>query len=498
MASDTRNEAAMANTPNITASECGKDTSASCGESLDKKHKAICALDGRYSKIEDMLWPYFSEYALQKERVQVETLWLIFLIDNIKIPALECFDDGDICNIEKISSLFNEDEFKRVKEIEHTTNHDVKACEFFVDEKLDEMGYGELKSFVHFGLTSEDVTNLAYASLIERFLRVVYVPTLEALINDLGKKAIKYAETPMLAHTHGQAATPTSVGKEFCVYVHRLSKEYNVIENSIILGKINGASGNYSAMSFAFPEYDWEKLAEEFVESVIGVWFNPVTTQIESHDYVATILDNVAHINNIIRDLDLDMWTYISRGYFKLKKKDNEVGSSTMPHKVNPIDFENSEGNIKIGNPLCRAFSDELTRSREQRDLSDSTVQRNLGLCFGYSVQAILSTMKGLSKSVVNEEAVAADLENNWAVLAEPIQQVLRKYSIPDAYDQLKKLTRGRSITKEDIHSFIETLDVLSAEDKERLLNLTPSTYTGYAERIAVKRTCEHLGNDFK
>jgi adenylosuccinate lyase len=280
--------------------------------------------------------------------------------------------------------------------------------------------------------------------------------------------------------------------------VHRLSKEYNVIENSIILGKINGASGNYSAMSFAFPEYDWERLAEEFVESVIGVWFNPVTTQIESHDYVATILDNVAHINNIIRDLDLDMWTYISRGYFKLKKKDNEVGSSTMPHKVNPIDFENSEGNIKIGNPLCRALSDELTRSREQRDLSDSTVQRHLGLCFGYSVQAMLSTMKGLSKSVVNEEAVAADLENNWAVLAEPIQQVLRKYSIPDAYDQLKKLTRGRSITKEDIHSFIETLDVLSAEDKERLLNLTPSTYTGYAERIAVKRTCEHLGNDFK
>ena len=497
MARDTGNETEKVITPG-TAGNCGSDTSASCGATLDKKFKAICALDGRYSKIEDMLYPYFSEFALQKARVFVEVKWLVFLIDNIKIPALECFGDADIFDIEKIASSFDEDAFTRVKKIESTTNHDVKACEFFVDEKLDEMGYGELKSFVHFGLTSEDVTNLSYARLIEAFLRELYVPTLEELITDIGKKAIKYAGTPMLAHTHGQAATPTTVGKEFAVYVHRLSNEFSSIEDSIILGKINGATGNYSAMSFAFPEYDWEKLAFEFVESVIGVWFNPVTTQIESHDYVATILDKVAHINNIIRDLDLDMWTYISRGYFKLKKKDNEVGSSTMPHKVNPIDFENSEGNFKIGNPLCRAFSDELTRSREQRDLSDSTVQRNLGLCFGYSIQAMLSTMKGLSKSVVNEDAVAADLEDNWAVLAEPIQQVLRKYGISDAYNQLKALTRGREISKEDIHSFIETLDVLSEDDKERLLKLTPSTYTGYAQKIAVECVREHLGENFE
>ena len=498
MASDTRNMANNANNPQGTAGNCGSDTSASCGATLDKKYKAICALDGRYSKIEDLLWPYFSEYALQKARIFVETSWLVFLIDNINIPEFEAISDADINKIDEISSLFDEDAFKRVKDIESSTNHDVKACEFYVDEKLDKMGYGKLKSFVHFGLTSEAVTNLAYARIIEGFLREKYVPTLEGLISDIGKKAIKYAKIPMLAHTHGQAATPTTVGKEFAVYVHRLTTECNSIEDSIILGKINGATGNYSAMSFAFPEYNWEELAAEFVEGVIGVWFNPVTTQIESHDYVATILDDVAHINNIIRDLNLDMWTYISRGYFKLKKKDNEVGSSTMPHKVNPIDFENSEGNIKIGNPLCRAFSDELTRSREQRDLSDSTVQRNLGLCFGYSIQAMLSTMKGLSKSVVNEEAVAADLENNWAVLAEPIQQVLRKYGISDAYNQLKALTRGRAISKEDIHSFIEALDVLSAEDKERLLNLTPSTYTGYAQRIAVKWTREYLGDNFE
>ena len=485
MASDTRNVADTANNPQDTAGNCGLDTSATGKATLDKKFMAICPLDGRYDKIEKMLWPYFSEYGLVKARVFVETSWLVHLIENISTPILDSFDKRDAVEIEEIASSFDEAAFLRVKEIEGRTNHDVKAVEYYVDEKLEEMGYGELKSFVHFGLTSEDVTNLAYARILESFLREIYVPTLEGLIQDIGKKAIEYAGIPMLAHTHGQAATPTTVGKEFAVYVHRLTNECTSIENSIILGKINGATGNYSAMSFAFPEYDWEKLAKTFVEDVIGVWFNPVTTQIESHDYVVTILDTVAHINNIIRDFDLDMWAYISRGYFKLKKVDTEVGSSTMPHKVNPIDFENSEGNIKIGNPLCRAHSDELPRSREQRDLSDSTVQRNLGLCFGYAIQAILSTRKGLGKSVANEEAIAADLENNWAVLAEPIQTMLRKYGVPDAYEQLKALTRGREITKEDIHTFIQSLDMLSPYDKDRLLELTPSTYTGYASRIA-------------
>ncbi|MBR2704992.1 MAG: adenylosuccinate lyase [Clostridia bacterium] len=496
MARDTGNKTSKVTT-NGTAS-CGSGTSAVGGATLDKKYKAICALDGRYDRIEDMLWPYFSEYALVEARVFVETAWLVFLMDNISIPAFDKYDEDARLDINEIASLFDEAAFLRVKEIESTTNHDVKACELYVAEKLEEMGYGDLKSFVHFGLTSEDVTNLAYARILGSFRESLYLPTLDGLIKDIGRKAIEYAGIPMLAHTHGQAATPTTVGKELSVYVHRLSLLYSSLEDAVIYGKINGATGNYSAMAFTFPEYDWEKLAEEFVELIIGAWFNPTTTQIESHDYVATILDLVAHINNVIRDLDLDMWSYISRNYFKLKKKDSEVGSSTMPHKVNPIDFENSEGNIKVDNPLCRGISDELVRSREQRDLSDSTVQRNLGLCFGYSVQAILSTKKGLSKSVVNEEAVAADLENNWAVLAEPIQQLLRKYGVPDAYNQLKALTRGRAITKEDIHAFIETLDMISADDKERLLALTPSTYIGYAEQIAINTVHRYLGEDFE
>ncbi len=496
MARDTGNKTEMVTPPGTATS--GLDTSAVCGALLDKKYKAICALDGRYDRIEDMLWPYFSEYALVEARVFVETAWLAFLMDNISIPAFDKYDEDARLDINEIASLFDEAAFLRVKEIESTTNHDVKACELYVAEKLEEMGYGDLKSFVHFGLTSEDVTNLAYARIFKGFLGSLYIPTFDELINDIGRKAIEYARMWMLAHTHGQPATPTSVGKEFAVYVFRLFQLRDALRNVTIRGKINGATGNYSAMAFTFPEYDWKKLAKGFVEDVIGVTFNPVTTQIESHDYVATILDIVAHINNVIRDLDLDVWTYISRNYFKLKKKDSEVGSSTMPHKVNPIDYENSEGNIKVGNPLCRALSDELVRSREQRDLSDSTVQRNLGLCFGYSVQAILSTRKGLSKSVVNEEAVTADLENNWAVLAEPIQQLLRKYGVPDAYNQLKALTRGRAITKEDIHGFIETLDMLSADDKERLLALTPSTYTGYAEQIAIETVHECLGEDFE
>ncbi len=475
MGSDTINEAVMA------------DKTTDTKVILDKKYKAICPLDGRYDRIEDMLWPYFSEYALVKARVFVEVKWLTFLIKNIDTPVFVGVEDEEILMIEKIANSFDEKAFLRVKEIESRTNHDVKAGEYYVDEQLEAIGMGNLKCFVHFGLTSEDVTNLAYSILISDFHDKLYAPLLDELMNDIGAKALEYADIPMLAHTHGQAATPTTVGKELAVYVHRLNMQIVELDCCNILGKLNGATGNYAAFDIAFPELDWEELAESFITCEICAEFNPITTQIESHDYLAKILDTVAHINNIIRDLDLDMWAYISRGYFKQKKKDGEVGSSTMPHKVNPIDFENSEGNIKVGNPLCRALSDELVRSREQRDLSDSTVQRNLGLIFGYAVQAILSTRKGLGKSVVNEQAIAKDLENNYAVLAEPIQTVLRKYGVPDAYEQLKDLTRGREITKEDIHNFIETLDMLSEDDKKRLLELTPSTYIGYAAQLTKK-----------
>lgn len=503
MTRDTENMANAAMETTGTAGNCSETTStpeeekkAKCKTSLDKRFLAICPLDGRYAEIEELLSPYFSEFALVKARVFVEANWLAFLLKNVQSPILDRINkhlDGCTDEIEAIAQDFDEEDFLEVKAIEDTTKHDVKACELFVAKRIEQLCLPKLKSYVHFGLTSEDVTNLAYAKLFDEFIHEVYVPELRALINDIGEMAIKHAGTPMLAHTHGQAATPTTVGKELAVFVRRLTIECEDIENLLIYGKINGATGNYSALSVAFPEYNWEELACDFVENYICVEFNPVTTQIESHDYVASILDDVAHINNIIRDFDQDMWAYISRNYFKLKVVKTEVGSSTMPHKVNPIKYENSEGNIKIGNPICRALSDELTRSREQRDLSDSTVQRNLGLAFGYSVQAIQQTRQGIARSDVNEAALVADLENNYAVLAEPIQTMLRKYGVPDAYDKLKALTRGREITKDDIHEFVNSLDVLSEDDKERLLNLTPSEYIGYASKIAEKWTTEYL-----
>lgn len=463
---------------------------------LDKRHLAICPLDGRYSQIEKLLSPYFSEYALVKARVHIEVKWVLFLLQNIKSPILEevyQIPGHFIDEIDDIAGWFNEEDFLEVKKIEEVTNHDVKACELYVADCLKQYGLDKLASYVHFGLTSEDVTNLAYARLIQGFIHEVYVPKLKELIGEISDMAWNYADTPMLAHTHGQAATPTTVGKELSVYVKRLVSECEAIERAEVFGKLNGATGNYSALSVAFPEYNWESLAWNFVENYICVQFNHVTTQIESHDYLACILDEVCHINNIIRDFDQDMWAYISRSYFKLKVVKSEVGSSTMPHKVNPINYENSEGNIKVGNPICRGLSDELTRSREQRDLSDSTVQRNLGMAFGYSIQAIEQTMKGLAKSDVNKEALAADLENNWAVLAEPIQTMLRKYGVADAYDQLKALTRGHAITEEDIHTFVSSLEMLNEEDKETLLKLTPSSYIGYASIIARKTVCRYL-----
>lgn len=457
---------------------------------LDKRHLAICPLDGRYAKVEDMLSGYFSEYALVKARVYVEVKWLIALLENANSPILDKIRkhlDEDYEEIESIAFDFDEEDFLEVKKIEETTNHDVKSCELFVAEKLRQICLPQLVSYVHFGLTSEDVTNLAYAKLLNEFIHEVYLKELNELIENLGQFALDNATVPMLAHTHGQPATPTTVGKELAVFVWRLAQEAGVLEGTPCLGKINGATGNYSAMSVTFPDVDWMVLAQDFVENYIYVDFNPITTQIESHDYMAWLFDAVRHINNVIRDFDVDMWLYISKNYFKLKKVESEVGSSTMPHKINPINYENSEGNIKVGNALAVALADELPRSRMQRDLSDSTVQRNIGLVFGYSIQAIKQTKAGLAKTETNTAALAADLENNWAVLAEPIQQMLRKYGVPDAYDQLKALTRGRAITKEDIHNFVENLDVLSDEDRKTLLELTPSTYVGLAAEIAVK-----------
>ena len=449
---------------------------------------ALGPLDGRYSQIGKELAPYFSEYALIKNRVRVEVYWLKFLLEHISNPILaEAYSEENVKRIVDIYKSFNEEDCSRVKEIESVTNHDVKAVELFVAEKLQKMGLEELRSFVHIGCTSEDINNTAYANMIWKALGECWIPAAEKLIDKVREMALEYADLPMLAHTHGQPATPTTVGKEMAVFAYRLTKSMNIVERmrfKEIRAKFNGATGNYAAISTAFPDENWPELAAEFVESYLGVEFNPVTTQIESHDYMAHIFDGIRHFNNVLLDLDRDMWLYISMMYFKQIPVKTETGSSTMPHKVNPIDFENSESNIDMSNAICVALSNKLPVSRMQRDLSDSSSQRNIGLVFGYSLQAILSTIKGLNKVAVNEEKLASDLDDRWEVLAEPIQTMLRKYGIPDAYDQLKALTRGKGISKEAIQEFIKSLDVLSEEDRTKLLEMTPSSYVGLAGLI--------------
>ena len=454
-------------------------------ENISAKHLALCPLDGRYSRISEKLAPYFSEYALVKNRVKVEVLWLMFLLQNVNgSDILDAFDFDRFDEIMAIYTDFSDDSYARVKEIESVTNHDVKSVEIFVAEKLKEMGMDSLVSFVHIGCTSEDINNPSYANMISSAISEVWIPAAEQLIEKISEIAIDHADTAMLAHTHGQPATPTTVGKEMTVYSYRLKKSLENIKSIKACAKFNGATGNYAAISVAFPHENWPELAKCFIEKYLELEFNPVTTQIESHDYICHILDGIRHFNNVLRDFDLDMWLYISMDYFKQIPVKTEVGSSTMPHKVNPIRFENSEANIKIGNGICSVLSDELPRSRMQRDLSDSSLQRNIGLAFGYSIQAIEQTIGGLKKVAVNTDKISSDLNSKWEVLAEPIQTVLRKYGIPDAYNQLKELTRGKNISKESIQEFIKSLDVISDEDKSTLLALTPAGYIGLAQKI--------------
>lgn len=448
---------------------------------------AISPLDGRYSNIGRRLAPYFSEYGLVKYRVWVEVNWLIFMLENLKgSSVLETFSKKRIPEILNIYESFSGESFERVKEQEAITNHDVKAVEYYIDDELRALGMDELVSYVHIGCTSEDITNIAYAKILKSALQDVWIPEAEKLISSLENFAMRYADTSMLAHTHGQPATPTTVGKEFAVYVRRLRKSLKSVESIEPLAKFNGATGNYAAMTIAFPNVDWPKLNRRFVEEKLGLTFNPVTTQIESHDYMCHIFDAIRNFNNILRDLDQDMWLYISMEYFILKVVKGEVGSSTMPHKVNPIKFENGESNVDMSNAIFMALSNKLPVSRMQRDLSDSSSQRNIGIAFGYSLQAITQTISGMGRVRVNTEKIAKDLAGNWEVLAEPIQTMLRKYGIPNAYEQLKELTRGKKMSKEDIHSFIKSLDgVLSSEDMDTLLALTPESYIGYACQIA-------------
>lgn len=445
----------------------------------------LCPIDGRYAGIKDALAPYFSEYALVKYRVFVEVQWLKFLIENIDNEILKRFDQSKMDQIEAIANDFDETAFAKIKEIEATTRHDVKAVEYYIGNTLKEMGYDYLISFVHIGCTSEDINNTSYACMIKHGLKDVWLKKANEIVDAMNQWAYEHGDDAMLAHTHGQPATPTTIGKEFKVYAYRFASSIENIENIQIKAKFNGATGNYSAILTAFPNVDWPSMAKRFVEEYLGLTFNPLTTQIESHDYTCHILDGIRHFNNVLMDLDVDMWLYISMEYFKQIPVQGEVGSSTMPHKVNPIRFENSEANADMSNNICVALSNKLPKSRMQRDLSDSSSQRNLGLAFGYSLQAMNETLNGLAKCVVNKEKLAADLNEKWEVLAEPIQTMLRKYGVPDAYDTLKALTRGKSISKEDILKFAESLDVLSDEDRETLVNMTPASYIGKASALA-------------
>ena len=432
----------------------------------------LCPLDGRYSDIKEILTPYFSEYAYVKYRVFVEIKWLIYLIDNN-------FLDGDKDKVLNIYNKFDLDSFKNFKEQESITKHDVKAIEYYIDSELRKMKLDKLISFVHFGLTSEDINNTAYALMIKDYLNNIYYFKINELVDYLKKLSVLYKDTSVLAHTHGQPATPTTIGKEFKVYVYRIEEELKKLKNIDIKAKFNGATGNYSAIYTVYKDIDVEELSKKFIES-LDLVFNPLTTQIENHDYIVSIVDIIRHINNIILDLNLDMWLYISYGYFKLKVVENEVGSSTMPHKVNPINFENSESNMETSNSLLMMLSNKLPRSRMQRDLSDSSTLRNIGISFGYSLQGIKETLKGLNRVSVNIDVINKELENNYEVLAEAIQTMLRKYNISNAYEKLKELTRGKKITKEILHEFINSLDI-NKDDKDILLNLEPKNYIGIA-----------------
>lgn len=444
---------------------------------------ALCPLDGRYAQIATKLAPYFSEYALAKKRVEVEVNWLIFLVNHLN-RFIKPYTSPLEYGLTSIFNDFDKSSFEKIKEFESKTNHDVKAVEYFICDKLDSLGLSELKSFVHFGCTSEDINNAAYAQMIKTALKKVWIPAAKNLINHISQMADANASVAMLAHTHGQPATPTTVGKEFLVFSHRLSKSLENVKSIKPCAKFNGATGNYSALSIAYPNENWDSLCKYFVENYLILDFNPVTTQIESHDYVCHLADAIRHFNNILLDLNLDMWMYISMEYFKQIPVKDEVGSSTMPHKVNPIRFENSEANIDMSNSVLMSLSNKLPRSRMQRDLSDSSTMRNIGLAFGYSLQAIEQTLGGLKKVVVNHEKLASDLNDKWEVLAEPIQTMLRKYGIPDAYEKLKELTRGKKIDEKMLSEFINSLDMLSEDDKNTLLYLRPEYYTGLAESL--------------
>ncbi len=449
------------------------------------KLTALSPLDGRYHKQTDPLRTYFSEFGLMRYRVLVEIEWLKALSLEPNIHEIEPFSAATYAHLDELVVRFSETDAAHIKTIESRTNHDVKAIEYWLREKLaSNPETRDRLEFIHFACTSEDINNISHALMLADSRKTVMLPALDGIINGLRNIAHQLADTPMLCRTHGQTATPSTLGKEMANVVHRLQRAYARLASVEILGKMNGAVGNYNSHYTSYPEVDWETLAQRFV-TARGITFNPYTIQIEPHDYMAELFDAYARTNSILIDLNRDLWGYISLGYFKQKVIAGEVGSSTMPHKVNPIDFENSEGNLGLANAIFRHMSDKLPISRWQRDLTDSTVLRNMGVVLGYTLLAYESCLKGLNKLEADPGCMAEDLNNSWEVLAEPIQTVMRRYSIENAYDRLKELTRGESgINRNSLHAFIDTLDIPEAE-KQRLRALTPATYTGKASELA-------------
>ncbi|WP_339614898.1 adenylosuccinate lyase [uncultured Gilvimarinus sp.] len=440
---------------------------------------AVSPVDGRYGSKTTALRPIFSEFGLIHCRVEVEVRWLQQLSQLDGVAEVPAFSDATHAQLDAIVAQFSEADAQAIKDIEATTNHDVKAVEYFLKKKF--AGNSELEAvleFVHFACTSEDINNLSHALMLSRGRDVLLSDAL-AISDGIAKLAHDYAADPMLSRTHGQTASPTTVGKEMANVVARLRRQLEQIKSVELLGKINGAVGNYNAHLSAYPDVDWQANAKAFVTS-LGLNWNPYTTQIEPHDYIAELFDAIARFNTIVIDFDRDVWGYISLGYFKQKTIAGEVGSSTMPHKVNPIDFENSEGNLGIANAIFSHLAQKLPISRWQRDLTDSTVLRNMGVGFGYSLIAYASTLKGVSKLEINRTRLAEDLDNSWEVLAEPIQTIMRRYDVAEPYEKLKALTRGQKITREVLAEFVETLDI-PEHAKQTIRELTPANYIGNA-----------------
>lgn len=445
---------------------------------------AVSPIDGRYGSKTADLRSAFSEFGLIKNRVLVEVRWLQHLATQPELTEVGPLSSKSNTVLNQLVDNFTEADAERIKEIERTTNHDVKAVEYFIKESIaDDPELNAIKEFVHFACTSEDINNLSHGLMLKEGRDQVLLPQAEEISGQMTSMAKAYADVPMLSRTHGQTASPTTVGKEFANVCYRLNRQIEQIRQVTLMGKINGAVGNYNAHLSAYSSVDWAANADSFVAS-LGLSLNPYTTQIEPHDYIAELFDAIARFNTILIDFNRDIWGYISLGYFKQRTIAGEVGSSTMPHKVNPIDFENSEGNLGLANAVFGHMSQKLPVSRWQRDLTDSTVLRNMGVGFGYSVIAYQSTLKGISKLELNEQRLAEDLDNTWEVLAEPVQTVMRRYNIPEPYEKLKALTRGQGITKEALLNFVETLDI-PEDAKAELRALTPASYIGNAAEQA-------------